>query len=111
MRKVLCGLIGISLLFSCGCVTKVSQITYSSEEAEAVIKEVYVEDFKDGDCSDGDWFITVEYDGMNFVDSGCIKDGIPEFTKMNIGDVVTIEIENEYIDGRLSKRHIERIIE
>ena len=39
MRKVLCGLIGISLLFSCGCVTKVSQITYSSEEAEAVIKE------------------------------------------------------------------------
>ena len=73
--------------------------------------QVYVEDFKDGDCSDGDWFITVEYDGMNFVDSGCIKDGIPEFAKMNIGDVVTIEIENEYIDGRLSKRHIERIIE
>lgn len=111
MRKTLCCLIGIPLLFSCGCVTKVSQITYSSEETEAVIKEVYIEDFKDGDCSGGDWFITVEYDGMNFVDSGCVEDSIPEFVKLNIGDVVRVELQNQYIDGKLSERHIERIIE
>ena len=100
-----------SMMFIYGCSTKVSTISYSYEEAEAVITSVDIEKYEDGDCADGDWFITVEYNGSKFVDSGCISDGVPNYAKLNIGDVVNIQLRNEYIDGKLSERRIEKIVE
>ena len=110
-KKILVTMLGVPLLFIFGCSAEVSTISYSYEEAEAVITSVDVEEFDDGDCTDGDWFISVEYNGTKFVDSGCISDGVPSYAKLNVGDVVNIQLKNEYIDGKLSERRIEKIIE
>lgn len=85
-------------------------ITYSYEDADATITDIDVRHWF-ATCPRWQWDITVSYDGLTYTDTGWANGlmNCPSFADAAQGDIVSVEVTTEYINGVPTDRYISKI--